>query len=278
MRAYRLQPKAKTTVISAVTVASLLAGVSPFQGSTTLTLPQFRLSSTIKPFRQRSSLWSNTNEGRLEMVAGALDASKEKPESTILTERYQAGIEPDLGPDVLRNSTDKFIIVPSAAELIAAAEEGRIIATNILDPDYQHASNQMYKSAEHATNMKTETAAPLIEIPSKISTQSTNKKPLSSPGLSKIFKFAIPAIGVWLCGPILSLIDTSSVGLLAGTAHQAALSPAVAVTEYSALLLVSVSVLGSLRATITAQTHLLLCMPRPFYTPGLQILLLPQTK
>lgn len=237
MRAYRLQPKAKTTVISAVTVASLLAGVSPFQGSTTLTLPQFRLSSTIKPFRQRSSLWSNTNEGRLEMVAGALDASKEKPESTILTERYQAGIEPDLGPDVLRNSTDKFIIVPSAAELIAAAEEGRIIATNILDPDYQHASNQMYKSAEHATNMKTETAAPLIEIPSKISTQSTNKKPLSSPGLSKIFKFAIPAIGVWLCGPILSLIDTSSVGLLAGTAHQAALSPAVAVTEYSALLL-----------------------------------------
>jgi hypothetical protein len=49
--------------------------------------------------------------------------------------------------------------------------------------------------------------------------------------------FAVPAIGVWLCSPLLSLIDTSSVGLLAGTAQQAALNPAVAVTDYSARLL-----------------------------------------
>lgn len=60
---------------------------------------------------------------------------------------------------------------------------------------------------------------------------------ISSPGLRKIVLFAIPAMGIWLCNPILSLIDTSSVGLLAGTAHQAALSPAVAVVDYSALLL-----------------------------------------
>lgn len=46
----------------------------------------------------------------------------------------------------------------------------------------------------------------------------------------------MPAIGVWLCGPLLSLIDTSTVGLLAGTAQQAALNPAVAVTDYAALL------------------------------------------
>ena len=49
--------------------------------------------------------------------------------------------------------------------------------------------------------------------------------------------FASIAIGPGLCSPILSLIDTSAVGLLAGTIHQAALSPAVAVTDYSALLL-----------------------------------------
>jgi hypothetical protein len=59
-----------------------------------------------------------------------------------------------------------------------------------------------------------------------------------APSVTKILKFAIPAIGVWLCGPLLSLIDTSAVGLLSGTAQQAALNPAVAVTEYAALLIV----------------------------------------
>lgn len=59
---------------------------------------------------------------------------------------------------------------------------------------------------------------------------------IEAPTLGKIMKFAIPAIGVWLCSPLLSLIDTSAVGLLSGTAQQAALNPAVAVTDYSALL------------------------------------------
>jgi Na+-driven multidrug efflux pump len=54
--------------------------------------------------------------------------------------------------------------------------------------------------------------------------------------VGKILKFAVPAIGVWLCGPLLSLIDTSSVGMLSGTVQQAALNPAVAVTDYGALL------------------------------------------
>uniref|UniRef100_A0A7S4QVB7 Uncharacterized protein n=1 Tax=Ditylum brightwellii TaxID=49249 RepID=A0A7S4QVB7_9STRA len=62
---------------------------------------------------------------------------------------------------------------------------------------------------------------------------------IETPGVMKIMKFAIPAVGVWLCGPMLSLIDTSTVGLLSGTAQQAALGPAVAVADYSALLLVS---------------------------------------
>mmetsp|Transcript_68362 Transcript_68362/g.101539 ORF Transcript_68362/g.101539 Transcript_68362/m.101539 type:complete len:756 (+) Transcript_68362:98-2365(+) len=60
---------------------------------------------------------------------------------------------------------------------------------------------------------------------------------IETPGVMKIMKFAIPAVGVWLCGPMLSLIDTSTVGLLSGTAQQAALGPAVAVADYSALLL-----------------------------------------
>jgi len=67
----------------------------------------------------------------------------------------------------------------------------------------------------------------------------TETKETSSPSIRKIIQFAVPAIGVWLCGPILSLIDTAAVGLLAGTKQQAGLNPAVAICDYSALLIVS---------------------------------------
>ena len=62
---------------------------------------------------------------------------------------------------------------------------------------------------------------------------------LHAPTVRDILKFAIPAIGIWLCGPLLSLIDTSAVGLLSGTAQLAALNPAITVTDDGALLVVS---------------------------------------
>lgn len=65
---------------------------------------------------------------------------------------------------------------------------------------------------------------------------------LETPDVRKIILFAIPAIGIWLCSPILSLIDTSAVGLLAGTSQQAALNPAITITEDGALLVVSSSI------------------------------------
>ncbi len=68
-------------------------------------------------------------------------------------------------------------------------------------------------------------------------------KALDYPSIQKIIKFSLPAIGVWLCSPVLSMIDTASVGVLAGTAQQAALNPAVSVTDYGALLVVSFSIL-----------------------------------
>eukprot|EP00545_Synedropsis_sp_CCMP1620_P006919 CAMPEP_0119011046 /NCGR_PEP_ID=MMETSP1176-20130426/5413_1 /TAXON_ID=265551 /ORGANISM="Synedropsis recta cf, Strain CCMP1620" /LENGTH=725 /DNA_ID=CAMNT_0006963805 /DNA_START=654 /DNA_END=2831 /DNA_ORIENTATION=+ len=57
------------------------------------------------------------------------------------------------------------------------------------------------------------------------------------PSVKRIMIFAASATGVFLCSPLLSLIDTSAVGLLSGTAQQAALNPAVAVTDYAALLI-----------------------------------------
>mmetsp|Transcript_28611 Transcript_28611/g.49379 ORF Transcript_28611/g.49379 Transcript_28611/m.49379 type:complete len:749 (+) Transcript_28611:37-2283(+) len=66
----------------------------------------------------------------------------------------------------------------------------------------------------------------------------TNKSILvdSTPSIPKILRYTIPAIGVWLCSPVLSMIDTAAVGLLSGTAQQAALNPAVSVTDYGALV------------------------------------------
>jgi hypothetical protein len=98
---------------------------------------------------------------------------------------------------------------------------------------------------DFSSTMNATTASPLMEvhdIPEILSAASVVGEPatkIEAPGVSKILKFAIPAIGVWLCGPLLSLIDTSAVGLFSGTIQQAALNPAVAVTDYAALLIVS---------------------------------------
>lgn len=76
-----------------------------------------------------------------------------------------------------------------------------------------------------------------VDQPEQEALSVSSEVSVEAPSVQKIIRFAIPAVGVWLCSPLLSLIDTSAVGLLSGTAQQAALNPAAAVTEYSALLL-----------------------------------------
>eukprot|EP00985_Skeletonema_marinoi_P011396 scaffold5417_cov136-Skeletonema_marinoi.AAC.2 len=68
------------------------------------------------------------------------------------------------------------------------------------------------------------------------SPSSPNMREINTPSVAKILKYTIPAIGVWLCSPVLSMIDTASVGLLSGTAQQAALNPAVSVADFGALV------------------------------------------
>ncbi|KAL7542092.1 hypothetical protein ACHAXR_011512 [Thalassiosira sp. AJA248-18] len=71
-----------------------------------------------------------------------------------------------------------------------------------------------------------------------LSTATTKAKSILAayPSIPKILRYTIPAIGIWLCSPVLSMIDTAAVGLLSGTAQQAALNPAVSVTDYGALV------------------------------------------
>lgn len=66
---------------------------------------------------------------------------------------------------------------------------------------------------------------------SSISTTTTDEDDSDDdivPSVAQILRFAVPAVGVWLCSPLLSMIDTSVVGLFSGTLQQAALNPAVA--------------------------------------------------
>jgi len=109
-------------------------------------------------------------------------------------------------PPIIQDDSNQQIVKP----LIAPTDQELSLPTDDLDLDFLELSNDNRE-----------------EKASKIPT----------PSVGKILKFAIPAIGVWLCGPILSLIDTSAVGILSGTTQQAALNPAVAVTDYAALLI-----------------------------------------
>jgi hypothetical protein len=77
------------------------------------------------------------------------------------------------------------------------------------------------------------------EVPSSTYDQDLTSTPSNIEiSVERIAKLAIPAVGIWLCSPLLSVIDTSAVGLLSGTLQQAALNPAVAVTDYSARCMV----------------------------------------
>lgn len=86
-------------------------------------------------------------------------------------------------------------------------------------------------------------------------TLNSTTNPLLVPTVKQLLTFAIPAVGVWLCNPLLSMIDTSVVGLYTGTAQQAALNPAVAVTDYSARIFLSFLYAGTTNMIATTQSQ-----------------------
>jgi hypothetical protein len=139
-------------------------------------------------------------------------------------------LEDVLPLDLLHRNEDVNAIL-KASELAANEAEAAI------PPELkEHLELSTIPSTSRTTEM-------VDSLPDILTAASVVGEPVTStkvqhPDISKILKFAIPAIGVWLCGPLLSLIDTSAVGLFSGTVQQAALNPAVAVTDYSALLIV----------------------------------------
>ena len=119
------------------------------------------------------------------------------------------------------------------SDILAASEE----AVHAAEAALPLADQLEFQDKEGFKVVEPVAEAPITEILPASSVVGEPATKIDAPRVSKILKFAVPAIGVWLCGPLLSLIDTSSVGLLSGTAQQAALNPAVAVTDYAALLI-----------------------------------------
>mmetsp|Transcript_19042 Transcript_19042/g.27894 ORF Transcript_19042/g.27894 Transcript_19042/m.27894 type:complete len:836 (+) Transcript_19042:134-2641(+) len=169
------------------------------------------------------------------------------------------------------NSIDEPPIIPTAMDLVMAAQEGIILPetaaifdeiplpSSISSDDCITIEDKSVGLPILATKnstdvevvpsiIKADDATTVQQLDKELFSKSDNEEnaltlstststPMAYPDVKKIIKFAIPAVGVWLCGPILSLIDTSAVGIMSGTVHQAALSPAVAVTDYSVLLM-----------------------------------------
>jgi hypothetical protein len=132
----------------------------------------------------------------------------------------------------------------AAAEAKLSKEESEIVPLIPRSNDTVSVAIQVEPSILPASQVVGE---PVTAVPVEINT----------PDVKKILKFAIPAIGVWLCGPLLSLIDTSAVGLLSGTYQQAALNPAAAVTDYSALLIVRILHFTVLQRSSVSNTNFL---------------------
>jgi len=130
---------------------------------------------------------------------------------------------------------------PIEEETIDAVNSILAVSSEAVERAEETLSQQVHFEGGMNTTMDATTLEKVVESPEIVpAADVVGDKPaekIQTPSVGKILKFAVPAIGVWLCSPLLSLIDTSSVGVLSGTVQQAALNPAVAVTDYAALLI-----------------------------------------
>lgn len=215
-----------TTTLSRRKVSSLVGSWEPLDDPT----------ATISADTQQA--WCSSDSGK-EILLSQLDEMKtsetlQQPDRRLISESLLATdadcllkVDEDTEADESNKqinvvlTTDDAKIMENVGAVLAASEE----AVAAVDPTLQ--AND---SAPHLVEE-------IVSAASSLMVEPPVSQKITAPSVGKILQFAIPAIGVWLCGPLLSLIDTSSVGLLSGTIQQAALNPAVAVTDYSALLI-----------------------------------------
>jgi Na+-driven multidrug efflux pump len=190
---------------------------------------QFDFDSRTVNQSDTGSLSGDSNDDEMD-VGTAIFLSNTRENVGLVEALDQVNATPDLvglTGEALKESVTKLcgaypeniIALPTTEDTVNAIldESGRAVA------------------AAEAKLLSDHAAAPDGGVDSVV--QAESDEALVAPSVLRIVKFAIPAVGVWLCSPLLSLIDTSAVGILSGTVHQAALNPAVAVTDYTALLI-----------------------------------------
>mmetsp|Transcript_29095 Transcript_29095/g.70250 ORF Transcript_29095/g.70250 Transcript_29095/m.70250 type:complete len:799 (+) Transcript_29095:500-2896(+) len=163
----------------------------------------------------------------LDLSSSGLDLSSSSLDNVLSGTEYA-----DFSNSSMLNDDVKAVLEASG---VAAAEAEASMPPDLVEQlEFSQSSNV---TSQIATPLVVDEIPEILPASSVVGEAVTSTIKIESPSVMKILKFAIPAIGVWLCGPLLSLIDTSAVGLFSGTVQQAALNPAVAVTDYAALLI-----------------------------------------
>mmetsp|Transcript_17249 Transcript_17249/g.25496 ORF Transcript_17249/g.25496 Transcript_17249/m.25496 type:complete len:677 (-) Transcript_17249:436-2466(-) len=132
-----------------------------------------------------------------------------------------------------RKNYDDSVEIDSKAE-IDVEQHGLLLLESTLDDAEAilEVSKEAAAVAEASLPESVADSIPLIPVAEKKSATT-----IDFPSIKRIIVFTVSASGVFWCSPLLSLIDTSAVGLLSGTAQQAALNPATAMTDYAAMLM-----------------------------------------
>jgi len=201
------------------------------------------------------------------------DASSEQQALKILNdidvEEFVSDILPESPPgptsvqssEILQPIVDSITVVEPSGEDIAISESlqsPELLQPIVDDIKLVEPSEEVLQllSSEVSTSKVSSDIADASSLPAITTPEKTEESQdvIDVPNVKSISRFAIAALGVWLCSPILSLIDTSAVGLLSGTAQQAALNPAVSVTEYTALL-IAFMYTGTTNLIASAQEH-----------------------
>jgi len=172
---------------------------------------------------------TEVSEGSLTDLKAVLAASGEAA----------AAAEASMSQELVDHLDELAVEALNATNLVTASDDEVDVPPPEVVPTIATITPQQEQQSPPSSILSTVDELPLppVEMEADISESLSTESAIETPSVRKILKFAIPAIGVWLCGPILSLIDTSAVGVLSGTVQQAALNPAVAVTDYAALLI-----------------------------------------
>lgn len=116
------------------------------------------------------------------------------------------------------NATEQSIMLEENLEaVLLASESAMFLAEATLPAEVKEELGSFgANSTSFAPALSTPVDEPVEIVPAKEVVGEPATKSIVAPSVMKILKFAIPAVGVWLCAPLLSLIDTSAVGKLSG--------------------------------------------------------------